>query len=50
MGTPLSVEERVQLAANKGANISLEDWQGEDGQAELSSFLDSLDVPRETDE
>lgn len=50
MGTPLSVEERVELAADKGANIALEDWQGEDAQAELGSFLDSLDVPREKDE
>lgn len=46
----LSLQERVDIAAQKGANISLEDWTGEEGEAELSNFLDSLDVPRQSND
>ena len=43
----LSLEERVQIAADKGCKIATEDWTGtEQGTIELSEFLDSLDVPR----
>ncbi|ARV77220.1 hypothetical protein FDI21_gp049 [Pseudomonas phage Noxifer] len=51
MGTPLSLDERVAIAADKGANISTEEWTEEPGGAEeLGSFLDTLDVPREKEE
>ncbi|MNC37631.1 hypothetical protein D3C87_1471690 [compost metagenome] len=47
----LSLEERVAIAADKGAQIATEDWTGsEEGEAELGSFLDSLDVPREKED
>lgn len=45
----LSLQERVDIAADKGCNIATEDWTSTpQGEAELESFLDSLDVPRET--
>ncbi len=47
----LSLQERLEIAAQKGANIAAEDWTGsEEGEADLGAFLDSLDVPREKDE
>ena len=47
----LSLEERVAIAADKGAQIATEDWTGsEEGEADLGSFLDSLDVPREKED
>lgn len=51
MGTPLSLEERVAIAADKGAVIATEEWtENPGGEEELSGFLDSLDVPREKEE
>ena len=47
----LSLEERVSIASDLGAQIATEDWTDKpNGEAELGSFLDSLDVPRERDE
>lgn len=51
MSTTLSLEERVEAAADLGANIATEEWTDKpDGEAELGSFLDSLGVPREKEE
>ncbi len=47
----LSLQDRLEIAADKGAKISEEDWVGtEEGEAELDAFLDSFDVPREKEE
>jgi hypothetical protein len=51
VSTTLSLEERVEAAADLGANIATEEWTDKpDGEAELGSFLDSLGVPREKEE
>lgn len=46
MSYTLSLEERLDIADEMGAKLNPEDWNTDDGQTELSSFLDDLDVPR----
>ena len=44
----LSLQDRLEIAADKGAKISEEDWVGtETAEAELDAIFNSLDVARE---
>lgn len=47
MSTTLTLEERISEAANRGAHIAQEEWEG--NEVELEAFLDDLDVPRDTE-
>lgn len=49
MSYTLSLEERLDIADEMGAKLNPEDWSTDNGQSELSSFLDDLDVPRHTE-
>lgn len=49
MSYVLSLEERLEIAEQMGAKLSAEDWEDENGQSELTHFLDDLDVPRFND-
>lgn len=50
MSNILSLEERLTIAEQMGAKLSAEDWEDDNGQSELTHFLDDLDVPRFNDD